>query len=123
MDTLKSHFERKSLLIVERFSFNHYNQRADETVMEYAASCEFGETLDEALCDRFVSVIHNKACQRRMLSESNLMFARAFEIALSIETAEKDTQQLRRHDSHSAVKRKVDKYFSLAVFSHTFCVQ
>ncbi len=63
MDTLKSHFERKSLLIVERLSFNHCNQRADETVMEYAASCEFGETLDEALCDRFMSVIHVTQCQ------------------------------------------------------------
>ncbi len=123
MDTLKSHFVPKSLLIVERLSFNHCNQRADETVTEYAVSCEFGATLDETLCDRFVSVIHNKACQRRLLSESNLTFVRAFEIALSIETAEKDTQQLRGHDSHSAVVRKVDKYFCLAVFSHSFCVQ
>ncbi len=121
MDTLKSHFERKSLLIVERLSFNHCNQRADETVTEYAVSCEFGATLDETLCDRFVSVIHNKACQRRLLSESNLTFARAFEIALSIETAEKDTQQLRGHDSHSTVVHKVDKYFVWQYF-HTLFV-
>ncbi|CAM4513401.1 unnamed protein product [Leuciscus chuanchicus] len=106
VDTLKNHFEPKPLLIAERFRFNHCNQRADETVTEYAAelkqcavSCEFGATLDEALRDRFVSGIRNEACQRRLLSESNLTFARAFEIALSMETAEKDTQQLRGLDS------------------------
>lgn len=115
VDTLKSHFEPKPLLIAERFRFNHCNQRADETVTEYAAelkqcavSCEFGATLDEALRDRFVSGIRNEACQRRLLSESNLTFARAFEIALSMETAEKDTQQLRGHDSHSSVVHKVE---------------
>ncbi|KAL1255447.1 hypothetical protein QQF64_013508 [Cirrhinus molitorella] len=114
VDTLKSHFEPKPLLIVERFRFNHCNQRPDETVTEYAVelkqcavSCEFGATLDEALHDRFVSGIRNEACQRRLLSESNLTFARAFEIALSMETAEKDTQQLRGHDSHLGVVHSV----------------
>lgn len=95
VDTLKNHFEPKPLLIAERFRFNHCNQRADEMVMEYAAelkqcavSCEFGATLDEASRDRFVSGIRNEACQRRLLSESNLTFARAFEIALSMESKE-----------------------------------
>ncbi len=108
VDTLKSHFEPKPLLIAERLSFNLCNQRADEMVTEYAVSCEFRATLDEALFDRFVSGIRNEACQRRLLSESNLMFAHAFEITLSMETAEKDTQQLRGHDSHSGVVQKVD---------------
>lgn len=40
------------------------------------------------------------------------MFAWAFEIALSMETAEKDTQQLRGHDSCSGVVHKVDARFS-----------
>lgn len=71
-------------------------------------SCEFGATLDEALRDRFVSGIRNEACQRRLLSESNLTFARAFEIALSMETAEKDTQQLRGYDSRPGEVHKVD---------------
>ena len=65
--------------------------------------------MDEALPrDRFVSGIRNEACQRRLLSESNLTFARAFELALSMETAERDTQQLRGHDARPGQMHKVD---------------
>lgn len=65
---IKSHFEPKSLPIVERFHLNHCNKKADKLVMEYAAelkqfavSHEFGATLDEALHDCFLCGICNKA--------------------------------------------------------------
>ncbi|XP_078253747.1 ER membrane protein complex subunit 2 isoform X1 [Rhinoraja longicauda] len=117
VNILKTHFEPKPLLIAERFRFNRCNQRADESVTSYVAelkqcavNCEFGETLNETLRDRFVSGICNEASQRRLLSESNLTFARAFEIALSMETAERDTQQLRGHEVRPNQVHKVDAH-------------
>lgn len=112
---LKMHFEPKPLVIAERFRFNRCNQRANVSVTDYvaelkqcAATCDFGATLDEALRDRFVSGIRNETCQRRLLSESNLTFARAFELALSMETAERDTQQLQGRDERPGQVHKVD---------------
>lgn len=115
VDVLSKHLEPKPLIIAERFRFNRCNQKADETVTSYAAElkqcavhCEFGASLDEALRDRLVSGIRNEACQRRLLSEANLTFARAFELALNMETAEKDAHQLRKQDSHGEPVHKVE---------------
>lgn len=94
---LKTRFKPKPLLIAERFCFNRCNQRADESVTDYtvelkqcAANCDFEATLDEAVCDRFVSGICNEVCQQQLLSEASLTFARTFELTLSMETEERD---------------------------------
>ncbi|XP_059201274.1 uncharacterized protein K02A2.6-like [Centropristis striata] len=99
---LKEHFEPKPLLVAERFRFNRCNQKATQPVAQYvaelkqcAANCEFGTNLDASLRDRFVSGIRNKACQRRLLSENDLPFAKPFEIAVNMETADRDARQLR----------------------------
>ncbi|XP_023204972.1 uncharacterized protein K02A2.6-like [Xiphophorus maculatus] len=102
VDILKEHYEPKTILVAERFRFNRCNQKTSQTVAQYvaelkhqAANCDFGASLDSALRDRFVSGIKNEACQRRLLSEDRLTFAKAFEIALNMETADRDTRQLR----------------------------
>ncbi|XP_027869143.1 uncharacterized protein K02A2.6-like [Xiphophorus couchianus] len=102
VDILKEHYEPKPILVAERFRFNRCNQKTSQTVAHYvaelkqqAANCDFGASLDSALRDRFVSGIKNEACQRRLLSEDRLTFAKAFEIALTMETADRDTRQLR----------------------------
>lgn len=95
---LKQHFEPKLLLVAERFRFNWCNQKANQLVAHYvaelkqcAANCVFSANLDASLQDRYVSRIQNKACQRRLHSENDLTFAKAFEIALNMET--KDGKQ------------------------------
>lgn len=76
-------------------------KRVNQTVSQYvklkqqAANSEFGAGLDSALRDRFVSGINNEKCQRWLLSENGLTFARAFEIALNMETAVRETRQLK----------------------------
>uniref|UniRef100_A0A674N658 Uncharacterized protein n=1 Tax=Takifugu rubripes TaxID=31033 RepID=A0A674N658_TAKRU len=55
-----------------------------------AANCEFGTNLDASLRDRFVSGMRIEACTRRLLSENDLTFAKACEIALNMETADRD---------------------------------
>ena len=60
-DKLSEHYDPKPLTIVERYHFHKRDQAAEESLAEYvvelrrlAARCEFGDHLDDALCDRFV---------------------------------------------------------------------
>ncbi len=113
---LQAHFEPKPLIIAERFRFQRCVQKPHETVSQYvadlkqcASKCDFGASLDESLRDRFVSGIQSEACQRRLLSEEALTFARAFEVALSMETADRDTQQLRKIEDSVATVHKVNE--------------
>ncbi|KAM9717125.1 uncharacterized protein ACNS7B_020902 [Menidia menidia] len=117
VDILKEHYEPKPILVAERFRFNRCNQKTSQTVAQYvaelkqqAANCDFGASLDSALRDRFVSGIKNEACQRRLLSEDRLTFAKAFEIALNMETADRDTRQLRGAESEWSSEASVHKY-------------
>lgn len=103
VNILKAHFEPKLLIIVECLRFQHCVQKPHETVSQYvaelkqcASKCNFGASLDESLRDRFVCGIRSEACQRRLLSEDTLTFAWALEVAHSMETADRDMQQLRK---------------------------
>jgi len=67
---LKGHFEPKPLVIAERFHFHKQSQQAGETIAEYlaelrrlAATCNFGEYLQEVLRDRLVCGIQHKGTQ------------------------------------------------------------
>ena len=96
---LREHFEPKRLVVVERFHFNRRNQGNGESVLEYVAeikrlagTCTFGAFLTEALRDRFVCGLTNESIQRRLLSEANLDFEKAVQIARGMETAQKNSQ-------------------------------
>ena len=65
--------------------------------------------LDASLRDRFVSRIRNEACQRRLLSGNDLTFAKAYEIALNMETADRDARQLRGIESETGGAASVHK--------------
>lgn len=95
-------------MVAERFRFNRCNQKAIQPVAHYVAelkqcapNCEFGVNLDSSLRDRFVSEVRNEACQRRLLSENDLTFAKAFEISLNMETTDRDVRQLRGMENDS----------------------
>lgn len=51
--------------------------------------CQFGQTLSDALCDQFVPGLHND--QKKLLSVSALTFKKDVEVAIAIETTEKDS--------------------------------
>ena len=61
--------------------------------------CEFGETLDEALCDWLVCGLRDKAYQKRLLSERELTLDKALQIAHSMETADVNARALRGSES------------------------
>ena len=63
-----------------------------------AATCEFGQYLNDALRDRFVCGLLHEGMQKHLLSEPDLTFTRAVEIAQGIAAAEKNIQDFRRKE-------------------------
>ena len=109
--TLADHFEPQRLVIAERFRFHRRNQHPDKSVAEFVAElrrltrgCEFKDHLDEALRDRFVCGIQNEATQKRLLSEPNLDFNKAIEIAQTMEVAARNAQQLKGAELRAAAQ-------------------
>lgn len=125
---LKGYYEPKPLIIAERFRFRKCVQKSNESAAQFAAelqqlasNCDFGDRLDEALRDGFVSGINNDACQRKLLSEDGLTFARALEIAMNMETAHRDVQLLRKGDGASASVHKVNEKQRHSPSAHKDC--
>ena len=100
-DTVQQHYSPKPSEIIQRFKFNSRMRKSGESVADFlaelralATNCNYGDTLDMMLRDRFVCGIENKSMQKKMLTESHLTLKKALEIALSGEAAEKDTHLL-----------------------------
>ena len=89
-------------MIAERFHFHRRVQAVDESMAEFDAAlrnvatyCEFEGTLEEALCDRFVCGLRNEATQRKLLTEHDLTYHEALEIAKGMEAADSNTISLK----------------------------
>lgn len=74
-------------------------QLLEETVAHYVAElrklteyCEFGDTLDDMLCDKLVWGIEDGRIQKRLLAEDNLTFKKALDLALALEVAAQDSK-------------------------------
>ncbi len=99
VNVLKDHFSLKPIVIAEWFRFHNRCQHETETVGQYVAIlkseyCEFVMHLQDALRDRFVCRLKTKSIQKWLLTEAALTFLKAVEIAVSMETAARESQQL-----------------------------
>ena len=99
---LQTHSEHKCAIIAEQFHFHKRDQSAGELVAEYdealqmlATHCKFRNYPKEALRDCFVCGIRNEGIQRRLLAETELPLMKAMEMALSMESADKNTRSLK----------------------------
>ena len=99
VEVIKRHFEPKPLVIAERFTFHRRNQLPNESILEYVAElrrlavhCEFAAYLDQALRDRR---LRSESIQKRLLTEADLTFTRAVELAQGMEAAHKNTQLMK----------------------------
>lgn len=106
--TLKDHYKPKVIIIYERFKFYSRSQGDRESVSSFvaalkslASTCDFGNTLEEMLRDRFVMGLNNEATQRCLLTESNLTFSKSVEIAGAREAAAKDVKDIGSHKAES----------------------
>ena len=112
VQTLKGHYMPKPLVISERFKFNKRNQKDGEKIADYvvelkrlATFCEFGDFLHDALRDRLVCGLKSDVIQRKLLSEDDMTFDRACQIATAMETADRDTACFQPMGAESSVNK------------------
>lgn len=98
---MQKHIQPLPSIIVQRFNFHSRSQHSGENVSTYVAKlrklsehCNFGDTLNDMLRDRLVCGINNQQVQRRLLSEPDLTFAKALELAQAAEAAERNAREL-----------------------------
>ena len=101
-ELVKTHHEPVPSPIVQRFKFNTRTRAQGETVAAYVAAlrelakhCQYGASLQEMLRDRLVCGVNHEAIQKRLLSEKDLTYKKAYSVAQAIEVAEKDTKHLK----------------------------
>lgn len=92
---LGDHYNPKRLVIAERYKFYNSNQESNEDIKSFVARlkkltqyCNFGQFLSECLRDKLVCGLRSATIKRKLLSEDNLTFERAYEIAVSMELTE-----------------------------------
>ena len=107
-EQLEKHFLPKPVKIAARFCFYNRRQHNEETVAEYLAelrklaiNCEFGNFLEDALCDKLVCGLKDEATQWRLLIEVDLSLKKAFEIIQVIEAAAKMLEKSNPMDNRS----------------------
>ena len=100
-ETLLTHYAPRPIVTDERYRFYKREQQESESVSDFvvvlkklASTCEYGNFVKEALRDRFVCGLRSETCRRRLLTESDLTFTKAIEIARSMELARKDCAEL-----------------------------
>ncbi|XP_069140968.1 uncharacterized protein [Argopecten irradians] len=109
---LNGHFNPQPLQIAERFRFHKRDQKSGESIREFNAAirklsehCGFGQSLDETLRDRLVCGLRNDNIQKKLLSEDNLTYKNALDIAIAMETASRDAVELQREKSGNMVNK------------------
>ena len=112
---LAARFEPKPNTILQRYNFYSAYRTQGQPIKDFVAelknlarNCEFGKTkpgvqltekliLEENLRDRLVCAVADMAVQRRLLSETDLDFAKAFQIAIAMESATANAADMNVH--------------------------
>ena len=99
--SLTEHFHPRPSVTVARFRFFTCSRQVNEPVQNYIArlrqlsrDCKFGSFLDEMIRDRLVCGIRSELIQSRLLSEPDLSLQKATEMAVALETAGRNQQEL-----------------------------
>ena len=98
---MQQHHSPKPSPIVQRYRFNSQLRREGESVAQYLSKLwalsefsDFGPSLDDMLRDRLVCGVGDQTIQRKLLVEEGLMFIRATDITLAMETAARNAATL-----------------------------
>ena len=63
--------------------------------------CEFNDQLEKMLRDRLVCGVNDERIKRRLLAESQLEFKKAMELATAMETADRNTRDLKHANARN----------------------
>lgn len=112
LKALNSYFEPKRNILGERFIFHRRLQGADETVSEFiveikslSQTCDFDTNLDTALRDKLIFGVRSTKIQRKLVSEKELNFDKACELARMMEATENGLNEMQNSESVSAIGR------------------
>ena len=104
VEKLTGHFAPTPTAVIQRCKFNSRVRMPGESVSTYCAElrklsefCDFGDRLEDMLRDRLVCGISDQRMQQRLLSEEGLDFKKAFDLAIRMEAAQKDTKELQQN--------------------------
>ena len=67
--------------------------------------CQFGQFLNDALCDRFVCGMSNSSIRKRLLTEKDLDLEKAISVAFSLESSIRESEQMDVKTEGSTVQR------------------
>ena len=91
---------------MQRYRFNTRVCAPGETIVQFIAAlrhlsehCNYGDSLADMLRDRLVCGVNHEGIQRKLLSENNLTYDKAYELSVAVETAERDTRDLSKSRS------------------------
>ena len=115
VEILTNHFEPKTSVISERYTFHCRNQEAHESIAEFVASlkrlivqCKYDPVFQSIILrDRFVCGLAHESTRKRLLTEDDdLTFEKAVKIANGVEKATVQARQMKsesRQFSQAAV--------------------
>src|SRR5882762_7000510 len=125
VNTLASHFSPAPLEIAENFRLHQLKQSEGESIKTFAADlqklskfCNLGTYLKTALRNQFVWGLKSESMQKRLLSEKNLTYETAVEIAYGMETAARDSAELHLSGAVSVDKLGFKKRLDLNIDSN-----
>ena len=106
INALTNYYKPKMNVVYERYKFYSRNQKHEESISDFvkeiktlAHTCEFGDTLTVMLRDRFVMGIAHNQTQQNLLSEPDLTFQKAVDVALTREAAIRDMKKIKNQNS------------------------
>ena len=101
IDLLMSHYNPRPSSIIQRFKFFNRTRSKEESIATYVAAlralaeyCEYGDSMNILLHNRLVCGMNHEGIQCHLLSEKDLIYDKALEIALAMEAAAKNTKDL-----------------------------
>ena len=116
IEVMGDFYNLKPLVTVQRFHFYSWFRQPEESTSTFVAElrnltkdCDFGASLEDNLRDRLVCGIADQVLQKRLLSEQNLTFKMAFEIAQSHKSAARNIVTLQGSSKVHQLKNDTDK--------------
>ena len=114
IETMSEFYNPKPLVTVQRYRFYSRFQHSEESISAFVAElrslardCDFGRALEDNLRDKLVCAVADQALQRKLLTEKDLTFQRALDVARSHESAKKNVATLHGSQAAAAVVHEV----------------
>ena len=113
---MKDHLQPKPNEIAQRYMFYKCERKMGESIKDYVAElrklsehCNFGEKLDESLCNKLVCGLNNEKIQQRLLATRDLDLKRAMDTAVAMEAATRSAKELHGSNGEGEISSTVHK--------------